>query len=281
MSEGKFQSLFQPIQIGTMKLRNRIVMPAMSANFSDPERPGFVSERHIAYYRERARGGAGLIMIEATGSNFSVASRRLGLLLHEDAFISGFEKLVRVIREAGAAPGIQIAPHGTGRLGALKMDATGHPDRSSQGPGDYFAVSPLPHPITGIVAQELDSKRMDEIAEQLAQAAKRARQAGFDVVEIHGAHGYLLNEFLSPRTNKRADRYGGDIEGRAQFPLEVVKRVKDTIGDQIVLSYRLSATEFAESDLNLDDCLVVAGMLEKAGVQMIHVSGGTNETPGP
>jgi len=274
-----FPNLFAPIQVGNLELRNRIVMPSMSTNFAHPERPGFVSERHIAYYGERARGGAGLIMIEATGSNFSVASRRLGLLLHEDAFIPGLEELARVIGEAGAAPGIQIAPHGTGRLGALKTDAAGHPDRSSLSPGDYFAVSPLPHPITGIVAQELNSERMEEIAEQLAQAAKRARQAGFDVLEIHGGHGYLLNEFLSPRTNKRTDRYGGDIEGRARFPLEVVKRVKDAIGDQMVLSYRLSATEFAEGGLDLDDCVVFAGMVEKAGVQMIHVSGGTNETP--
>jgi 2,4-dienoyl-CoA reductase-like NADH-dependent reductase (Old Yellow Enzyme family)/thioredoxin reductase len=277
--ESPFVDLFTPIQVASLQLRNRIVMPSMSTNFALPESPGFVSERHIAYYRERARGGAGLIMIQATGSCFSPASRRLGLLLHKDAFISGLAKLVQAIKDEGAASGIQIAPLGVGRIGALKMDATGHLKGSSLGHDDYFAVSPLPHPITGKIPKELSTKQLNEISEQMAEAGKRARKAGFDVVEIHGAHGYLLHEFLSPRTNRRMDLYGGELEGRARFPLEVVSKMREAVGDKVVLSYRLSGTEFVEGGLDIDDVVAFAGMLEKTGIQIIHVSGGTNETP--
>jgi 2,4-dienoyl-CoA reductase-like NADH-dependent reductase (Old Yellow Enzyme family)/thioredoxin reductase len=274
-----FSSLFEPIQIGSKRLKNRIVLPPMSTNFADPDRLGYVSERHMAYYGERALGGTGLIILEATASNLSSASRRLGLGLYEDRFIPGLGELVRLVKASGAACGIQIAPHGVGRLGALKATAEGQPDTSGMNWGEYFAVSPLPHPTTGMIARQLSANQLEEIARQLGEAALRARKAGFDLIEVHGAHGYLLHEFLSPRTNKRTDRYGGDIAGRSLFPLEVVRRVKDVIGDEVVLSYRLSATEFVEGGLDVDDCVILAKKLQMQGVNVIHVSGGTNETP--
>jgi 2,4-dienoyl-CoA reductase-like NADH-dependent reductase (Old Yellow Enzyme family)/thioredoxin reductase len=274
-----FASLFEPIQIGSKRLKNRIVLPPMSTNFADPDRLGCVSERHMAYYGERALGGTGLIILEATASNVSSASRRLGLGLYEDRFIPGLGELVRLIKASGATCGIQIAPHGVGRLGALKADAEGEPDISGMNWNEYFAASPLAHPITGIIAQQLSINQLEEIMRQLGEAALRARKAGFDLIEIHGAHGYLLHEFLSPRTNKRTDRYGGDIAGRSLFPLEVVRRVKDAIGDEVILSYRLSATEFVEGGLDVNGCVIFAQKLQKEGVDVIHVSGGTNETP--
>jgi 2,4-dienoyl-CoA reductase-like NADH-dependent reductase (Old Yellow Enzyme family)/thioredoxin reductase len=279
MAELPFLNLFSAIRIGPLTLKNRIVMPPMSTNFGDPQRPGFVSQRHKAYYGERAKGGAGLVIVEATASALSATSRKLGLGLYDDQFVPGLRELSDRIKAGGAASGIQIAPAGAGRIGALKVDASGRGEELSSGTEGYFAVSPLLHPMTGIVARELTRKQLEEIAIQLARAAERAGQAGFDVIEIHGTHGYLLAEFLSPYTNRRTDMYGGDIDGRSRFPLEVVARVREVMGTSRVLSYRMSATDFVEGGLSIADAVVFARKLQDAGVHIIHVSAGTNETP--
>lgn len=271
-----FPNLFAPLQIGRLRLKNRIVMPSMSTNFADPEKPGFVSGRHKSYYLERAKGGAALIFTEAVNVNPKKPGRRFGLALYDDRFIAGFQELTALIREDDAHCGIQLN-HG-GRIGAMKVDFEGHSDRSAIQAGQYFAASPLPHPTLGIVAQELGEDQLKEIAGYFSQAAARAVRAGFDVIELHGAHGYLLNEFLSPYTNQRRDRYGGDLEGRSRFPLEVVKRVRESIGSETILSYRLSALEFVQGGLEIGETKAFAKILAQAGVQVIHVSAGLNET---
>jgi 2,4-dienoyl-CoA reductase-like NADH-dependent reductase (Old Yellow Enzyme family) len=194
-----FPYLFEPIQIGRMTLKNRIVMPPMSTNFGNPERPGFVSERHVHYYKERARGGAGMILIESTSVNPRAASREYGLALHEDRFIPGLQTLVQQVKDSGAACGIQLN-HG-GRIGPLKVNFDGNPGESSLVDRPY-AVSALPHPRTGILTREVTEEQLNEISDYFRSAAARAMKSGFDCVEIHGAHGYLLNEFLSPHTNR-------------------------------------------------------------------------------
>lgn len=271
-----FSHLFAPIQIGPMELKNRIVMPPMSTNFADPRYPGFISERHKAYYGERARGGAGLIILESTNVNPLSSSRRFGLSIHNDEFISGLKELGNLIKEYGARSAIQLN-HG-GRIGPMKVDFDGNPDKSTSMEGLYFAASPLPHPMTGAVAKELRPDQLEEIAIYFANAASRAKEAGFDAIELHGAHGYLLNEFLSPYTNKRTDSYGGDIEGRSRFPLQVVTKVKKVIGDDVALSYRISAVEFVKGGLDIDESIYFSRKLKEAGVQIIHVSAGLNET---
>jgi 2,4-dienoyl-CoA reductase-like NADH-dependent reductase (Old Yellow Enzyme family)/thioredoxin reductase len=279
MVQNVFPNLFSTIQVQGLSIRNRIVMPPMSTNFGDPANLGAVTPRHNAYYRQRAKGGAGLIIVEATASTPSPGFRGLGLGLFDDRFISGLSELALAIRAEGAACGIQIIPTGAGRIGAMKVDCEGNPDKSSLNVNEYFAVSPLPHPMHGVVARELTAGQIDKIAGDIADAARRARQAGFDVVEIHGAHGYLLHEFVSPLTNRRTDIYGGDIEGRTRFPLDVVKKVKAAIDNDTVLSYRVSATEFAEGGLDIEEVIIFVKKLQEAGINMIHVSGGTNETP--
>jgi len=279
MVQNVFPNLFSPLQVGSLSIKNRIVMPSMSTNFGDPASPGEVTPRHSFYYGERARGGSGLIIVEAAATAPSKGARKLGLSLYDDRFIPGLRGLASVIKGCGAASGIQIAAMGAGRIEALKVDLKGCPDVSSLNANEYSAVSPLPHPIYGVVARELSVSQIDKISDEIANAARRACHAGFDVVEIHGAHGYLLCEFLSPRTNRRTDIYGGDIEGRSRFPLEVVKKVKNVINNETVLSYRVSATEFVEGGLNIEEVVMFAKMLQEAGIDMIHVSGGTNETP--
>ena len=254
-------------------------MPPMSTNFGNPDKPGVVTPKHLAYYVERAKGGAGLIIIEATASTPSPGFRALGLALYDDRFISDLGELAMLIKAEGAACGIQIIPTGAGRIGAMKIDSKGNPDKSSININEYFAASSLPHPMHGVIAREMTPSQIDKVVCEMADAARRACQAGFDLVEIHGAHGYLLHEFLSPRTNRRTDLYGGDIESRARFPLDVVRKIKDTIDKGTILSYRLSATEFVQGGLSIEEIIIFVKKLQKAGVNIIHVSGGINETP--
>ncbi len=277
MVTNHFPNLFQPIQIGPLKLKNRIVMAPMGTNFADPEAPGFISERHRSYYGERAKGGAGLIIFEGTRVNPKRMARKGGPDLHSDQFIPGFRKLVELIKAGGARCAVQLSDRG--RVGNLKVDFSGRFDASDTKEGEYVGASARPHPMSGVVAEALATKDLEEIAGYFADAASRAKSAGFDAVELHGAHGVLLNEFLSPYSNKRTDQYGGDLQGRSRFPLMVVRRVREALGDSMVLSYRMSVVEFVEGGLEIGDSILFAKMLENEGVQIIHVSAGINETP--
>ena len=216
-----------------------------------------------------------MILIEATSVNPKAVSREYGLALHDERFIPGLQGLVQQVKGFGAACGIQLN-HG-GRIGPMKVNFDGSFSESGR-EGPAYAASALPHPRTGILTREMTEEQLNEISDYFRSAAARARQAGFDCVEIHGGHGYLLNEFLSPYTNKRKDRFGGDLEGRSRFPLQVVRSVKDALGSEVVLSYRISAVEFVEGGLDLADVISFAKRLESQGVQIIHLSAGLNET---
>jgi 2,4-dienoyl-CoA reductase-like NADH-dependent reductase (Old Yellow Enzyme family)/thioredoxin reductase len=277
MATNQFPNLFQPFEIGTLKLKNRIVMPPMGTNFAEPDAPGFITERHRSYYGERAKGGVGLIIFEGTRVNPKRMARKGGPDLHGDQFITSFKELTELIKEGGARCAVQLADRG--RIGNLKVDFSGTFDKSDTKEGEYVGASAKAHPMSGVVAEELPAKQLEEIAGYFAAAATRARKAGFDAVELHGAHGVLLNEFLSPYSNQRTDAFGGDLDGRSRFPLMVVRKVRDAMGADMVLSYRMSVVEFVKGGLELDESILFAKMLEKEGVQVIHVSGGLNETP--
>ena len=219
----------------------------------------------------------GLIIFEGTRVNPKRMARKGGPDLYADQFIPGFRELTELIKEGGARCAIQIADRG--RIGNLKVDFAGTFDKSDTKEGEYVGASAKAHPMSGVVAEELAPKGLEEIAGYFADTATRAKKAGFDALELHGAHGVLLNEFLSPYSNKRTDRYGGDLEGRSRFPLMVVRRVREAMGKDMVLSYRISVVEFVEGGLDINESILFAKMLEKEGVQVIHVSAGINETP--
>ncbi len=277
MVTNNFPNLFQPFEIGPLKLKNRIVMPPMGTNFADLNAPGFISERHKSYYAERAMGGVGLIIFEGTRVNPNRLARKGGPDLHGDQFIPGFQELVGLIKDGGARCAVQISDRG--RVGNLKVDFSGKFDASDTKQGEYVGASARPHPMSGVVAEELGTKELEQIAGYFADAARRAKMAGFDAVELHGAHGVLLNEFLSPYSNKRTDQYGGDLQGRSRFPLMVVRRVREALGADLVLSYRMSVVEFVEGGMEIGESILFAKMLEAEGVQVLHVSAGINETP--
>jgi 2,4-dienoyl-CoA reductase-like NADH-dependent reductase (Old Yellow Enzyme family)/pyruvate/2-oxoglutarate dehydrogenase complex dihydrolipoamide dehydrogenase (E3) component len=258
-----FGLIFSPFTVGGLRLKNRILMAAMGNNFSHPQ--GTVSDRAIAYYRERAKGGTGLIITEATPVSLSGRHRGRGLCAYDDSFLPGLRRLAASVHDHGSAIALQL--HHAGRL--ADPDITGSPP---------LAPSPIPRAPGAPVPKELSQDEIQEIIIQFGQAARRAKEAGFDAVEIHGAHGYLIYQFLSPRTNKREDFYGGNPENRVRFALEVLRRVRKEVGNSFPVLFRLSAREFSENGYSLEESLDWAIELERAGASALHVSGGTTES---
>lgn len=270
MSGLDFQYLFEPLQIKNLSIKNRIVMPAMNTNFADPK--GYVTQKFINYYRERAKGGVGSIIISSAYIDPRAKKRSGGLAIYDDDFIPGLALLSSSLKEYGAIVFQQL--NHNGRLLAssdlLKTDVE-----------DRYVVAPtaILHPVTGGYPRELTLQEIQELVRKFAQGARRAKAAGFDGVEIHGAHGYLIGQFFSPYTNKRSDVYGGSLEQRMKFPLEVVREVRRTTGSDFAISYRMSAVEFVDGGVNIEEAKILAKELEKEGVDIIHVTGGINESP--
>ncbi|MGQ9497439.1 MAG: oxidoreductase [Desulfotomaculales bacterium] len=254
-----FIKLFEPVQIGAMQLKNRIVKPPMVTNYATDD--GAVTERLKAYHAARARGGVGLIIVEAAyvhpgGRGFS---RELGI--YADDLIPGLRTLADAVHAHGAKIAIQLY-HG-GRQTSSKV--TGSP---------IVAPSPIPWAEDQEVPRELTVEGIRALVDAFGEAARRAKEAGFNAVEVHGAHGYLINEFLSPLSNRRTDAYGGTLENRMRFPLEVVAKVREKVGPDFPVIYRLSAVEFVPGGLTMEETAVFAQRLVEAGVNAIHVSAG-------
>jgi 2,4-dienoyl-CoA reductase-like NADH-dependent reductase (Old Yellow Enzyme family)/thioredoxin reductase len=252
-----YQKLFTPLQIGKLELKNRIVMPPMATNFSDLE--GTVNERHIAYYRRRARGGAGLIIFEHTGIAKQGKAFPNMALIDSDAKISQFKKLVQAVHGEGGKFFIQVNHAGRQTLSAY----TGCPT---------VAPSPIPCPVRQEMPKALSREEILELIQAYADASGRAKEAGADGVEIHMAHGYLLNQFLSPFSNQRDDEYGGSPERRLRMPLEVLRAVRKKVGPDFPVTCRFSADEYVEGGLRIEDSKQIAKELEKHGADALHVS---------
>jgi len=258
MSQKQFPKLFEPGRIGSLELKNRLVMPPMATNYASKD--GAVMQRQIDYYEERAKGGVGLVIVEITCVDSPVGKGTARqIAIDDDRFIPDLSKLAEAIKRHGARAAIQI--HHAGRQTSAQW--TGH---------QPVAPSPIPVP-GGEQPRELTLSEIATLVTRFAEAAGRAKKAGFDGVEIHGAHGYLISEFLSPLSNHRQDAYGGSIENRARFLLEVIKAIRERVGRGYPVWCRLSAMEIGvEGGITLEETQVVAQLAEKAGVDAIHVS---------
>jgi len=263
----KYNNLFRPLTIGKLQVKNRIVMPAMNTNFADPS--GHVNQRVIDYYSARAHGGVGMIIASAAFVDERAKRRSGNLAIYDDAFIEGLRALAKEVKSKGAVVFQQL--NHVGRL-VKSMTIPGF-NVQPMGP------SAIPHIITGEMCKELTVNEIKGIAGMFGQAAGRVKKAGFDGVEIHGAHGYLLNQFLSPYTNKRKDGYGGTLSGRMRFPLDVIEEVRRNVGSDFPISYRLSAQEYVNGGLELEDVKLFSRELQKAGVNILHISAGGSEAP--
>lgn len=261
----RFPRLFEPGRIGTIELKNRIIMAAVATNFASEA--GGVTQRMVDFYTERAKGGAGLIIVENTNVDYPEGNNgAVQLRIDEERFIPGFNHLIDSIHAIGARTVLQIN-HG----GATAR-------RAKTGGLQPVGPSPVAVSLTGEIPRALDREEIEQICVKFAQAALRAKKAGFDGVEIHGGHSYLLSTFLSPIFNQRKDEYGGNTANRLRFPLQVIKLVREAVGKDFPILFRFSADEFLPGGLGLDESVVIAKELVKASVDAIDVSAGTRSS---
>lgn len=262
MDTGQFEHLFSPIRINTLEVKNRLFMPPMCTDYATIR--GEPTDRLIAYYRERAKGGVGLINVEFTYVNPEgrVFEHMTGL--YADGMIPGYQKLVDAVHEAGAKIAIQIS-HAGRRTHSM---VTGE-----------IPVAPSPVPrLNGEVPRELTIDDIQELINDFVRAAVRAKEAGFDAVMVHLAHGYLIHQFLSPLSNKRQDRYGGDLDGRSRFAIEILQKIREKVGVDFPITCRFCADEYMPGGFDLDQSKKVAKKLEEEGIDAIDISAGTHET---
>lgn len=246
--------LFQPFTIGNLELKNRIVMSPMCQYAAGED--GVATDWHRVHYPSRAVGGAGLLILEATAvqPNGRITEQDLGIWNEEQA--QALAQIVGQIHQHGAAAGIQLA----------------HAGRKSTVRGKHEAPSALAFSAEYTTPDALDQEGIARVIENFRQAALRSKQAGFDVIEIHAAHGYLINEFLSPLTNHREDAYGGSAENRARFLLEVIASVRSVWKGPLLV--RVSAEEYADGGNHLEDTIALAQKLKAAGIDLLDVSSG-------
>jgi 2,4-dienoyl-CoA reductase-like NADH-dependent reductase (Old Yellow Enzyme family)/thioredoxin reductase len=248
-----------------MELRNRIVMPPMVTQYASED--GSVTERQRGYYEARARGGVGLVIVEASYVEPRGQSFRRQVAVSDDRCVPGLKGLVEVAHRHGAKIAIQL--HHGGRT--AKSELTGMKP---------VAPSPVAAPPEGEVPEELTVEQIAALVRTFAAAGGRAMSAGFDGVELHGAHGYLIDQFLSSASNRRRDAYGGDVRGRSRFLVEIIRAVREKVGRDYPVWCRINGREYGvENGTSLEDAQRTAQLAEEAGVDAIHVSAYGPETP--
>ena len=255
-----YHALFTPITIGNLTIRNRLAVPAMLTQYCGED--GKATERYIAYLEARAKGGWGLIITENHAVMPHAGAVRAVPGLWDDSQIAGHAELAARIHAQGTAVCCQI--YHAGRQT--------HPKVAE---GQTVAPSVIRDRTRRDLPRELSETEIAGIVKAFGEAAVRARKAGFDMVEIHGAHGYLINEFLSPAANKRKDRYGGTLFNRTRFLREILQEVRERVGPDYPVQLRLSAQEDVPGGISLSETMAVAQMAESLGVNSLHISQGS------
>jgi 2,4-dienoyl-CoA reductase-like NADH-dependent reductase (Old Yellow Enzyme family) len=255
--------LLTPARIGGVEIKNRIVMPPMTTRTADAE--GFVTDATIAYYMARVRGGVGLITAEMASPEKAGRHRRHELGIYDDRFLPGLTRLAADIRRGGAKASIQLGHAG----GHTRADICGETP---------IAPSAIPHPVfevtnETIVPEAMSRDRIAATISAFAQAAARAQTAGFDCVEIHAAHGYLISQFLTPFENRRTDEYGGALANRARVGLDVLRAVKAAVHG-IPVIYRLSVDDYFPDGISFAEGRQVALWAAEAGADALHIAAG-------
>ncbi len=260
---GFFSKLFEPIAIGKIIIPNRIIMPAMVTNYGSYD--GHVTEQLIGYLKARAEGGFGLIITEnlAVHPWGRAFSRVLGIW--DDDFIDGLAKLVCSIHKAGARIFAQIYHAG------------------SQTSKEIIGVQPVApsavyHPHYKTLPRPLSKDEILELIDYFGHAARRVKDAGFDGIEVHGSHGYLIAQFMSPFTNKRTDEFGGNIDGRIRFPIEIIKSIRKQVGIDFPIILRLAGDERVSDGRGIDESRALVKVLEENGYDSFHITTATTAT---
>jgi 2,4-dienoyl-CoA reductase-like NADH-dependent reductase (Old Yellow Enzyme family)/thioredoxin reductase len=257
---GQFQKLFSPVKIGRLEVKNRFVVPSMATNLARED--GTVDQRLCAYWTARAKGGFGLLMVEFTAID---PLGRVGLChpgIWSDEFIPGMRELTQAVHVHGARIALQIAHTGRQTFPAILAGA------------QPVSASPIPCPVDRAIPRQLSTEEIYQLVEKFGDAAVRAQDAGFDAVEIHGAHGYLIAQFMSSYSNKRIDEFGGSLDNRMRFPLAIIRGVRERLGPAFPLLFRMSGEEKVPGGRTIDESRLVARMVEEAGIDAIDVSVG-------
>lgn len=251
------KGIFKEYNLKNLSLRNRAVMAPMCMYMADDD--GMAKEFHYIHYTTRALGGVGAIILEATAveGRGRISSNDLGIW--SDKHIDGLKVVVNGIKKYGVAAGIQLGHAGR------KCDAK---EEEIIAPSSIAFSDDYKTPV------EMSQKHMEEVKNAFKEGARRAKKAGFDFIEIHGAHGYLLSEFLSPLSNKRTDNYGGSIENRTRFVVEVIREVKKVWPSDKVLAIRVSADDYSQGGNNMHEMSKIVDILKEEGVDIVDVSTG-------
>lgn len=253
----KFKNMFTPIQVGPMTVKNRFVVPPMGNNFANTD--GTWSDQSVAYYLERAKGQFGLITIEATVVHDGAKGGPKKPCLYDDKSIASLAKIVEACHAEGAKLSIQLQNAG--------------PEGNAKNAGaPTQAATSIASVLKKDIPQEVSTAHVYELVKGYGDAAERAMKAGVDAVEIHMAHGYLVNTFISPRMNKRVDEFGGSFENRMRFPRLIVEEVKKRVGDKVAILARINGSDEVLGGIDVHDSAAIAAYLEECGVQCLHVS---------
>jgi 2,4-dienoyl-CoA reductase-like NADH-dependent reductase (Old Yellow Enzyme family)/thioredoxin reductase len=252
-----FEQLQKPIYIGSMEVKNRFVVPPMGTNFGGPN--GEVTDQIIDYYTARSKGGFGLIIVEVTAVDVLGKAIPNELGLWNDDLIPGWKKLVTSVHRHGAKIAVQLHHAGRQTCSAIIGDQP-------------VAPSPVPCPVMKELPRELSTEETYALIDTFRDAAVRAREAGFDAVEIHGAHGYLIAQYMSASTNKRMDAFGGNFISRMRFPLEIIDRTRAALGNAFPLLFRISGDEKVHGGRSIEETKTIAHLVEQHGINAVHVS---------
>lgn len=253
----RFKTMFSPIQIGPMTVKNRFVVPPMGNNFANTD--GTWSDQSVAYYAERAKGQFGMVTVEATVVHEGAKGGPRKPCLYNDNSIESLKRICDACHAEGAKVSIQLQNAG--------------PEGNAKNAGAPIkAATAIPSEVGRDTPVEVTTEEVYELVKGYGKAAERAMKAGVDAVEIHMAHGYLVSSFMSPRTNKRLDEFGGSFENRMRFPRLIVEEVKKAVGDKVAIIARINSADEVLGGLDVHDSAAIAAYLEDCGVQALHVS---------
>jgi 2,4-dienoyl-CoA reductase-like NADH-dependent reductase (Old Yellow Enzyme family)/NADPH-dependent 2,4-dienoyl-CoA reductase/sulfur reductase-like enzyme len=256
--------LFSPFRIKNCELKNRIVMPGLASFLIEDD--GSITSQTIEHYTLRAAGGPAMVIMEACAVSPEGIVSPHQARIYEDRFIDGLSRIARAMRFEGAVPAIQL--HHGGRQTSARV--------IKQKP---LAPSALPCPAIRGDVEPLTIGGIQELVHKFGDAAERAVEAGFELIEIHGAHGYLVNQFLSRFSNIREDEYGGDVVRRTRFATEIVLELRSRLGKAFPLAFKISAEEFVADGLTVDESIQILKILVEAGIDAVQVSAGNDATP--
>jgi len=249
--------LFESIKIRDIEFKNRIVMPPMCMYSSDDS--GYANDWHFIHYGTRAIGGTGLIIVEATGveRRGRITDRDLGIW--DDSHIVGLSNIATLCKKYGSRVGIQLGHAGR----KCEVDSE-----------DIIAPSPIAYNEKYKVPRKMSKEDIDKVVKAFKEGAKRADEAGFDLIEIHAAHGYLINQFLSPLSNKRDDEYGGSVENRARILKDILREIRKVWPENKPVIVRVSAEDYVEDGNHPEDLAEILNLVKDEGVDLVNVSSG-------